>query len=136
MWPFLVEQAKRRAAAAIAQRGRRRPEQHGRRVTGNMYDAVATGDIYAHCGHGGEDLRPVPLADEHFLEAIENMAGLMTGQNQCSPSHAQAYPECRFVGPVTADIADQCMQRAVAQLDEIVEVTPQQRLIPARSVTQ
>src|SRR6266852_2159820 len=97
MWPFLVEQAKRRAAAALAQRGRRGPEQHGWRVTGNVDDALARGDIYAHCGDRGENLWPVPLADKHFLQAVENMAGLVTGQHQRSPSHPQAYSECRLV---------------------------------------
>src|SRR5215469_13398369 len=102
----------------------------------DLQNPVAGGDLDGQRCDGGEYLGLEAFADEHVLQAVENLAWLVAGQHKRSPGHPQAYAERSFVGPVAAHVADECVQRTVAQLDKVIEVAAKQRLVPARPVAQ
>src|SRR5215467_3437131 len=105
-------------------------------MPGDLQKPVARSDLDAQGRDSGEYLGLEAFADEDLLQAVQEPARLVTGQHKRAPRHPQAYSERGFVGPVAAYIADERVQRAVAQLDEVIEVAAKQRLVPAGPVAQ
>ncbi len=105
-------------------------------MTGDVHDALAAGYVDAQRRHRREDLGPVPLADEHLLQAVQGLRGVAARQHEGPPGNPQAHAERRLVGSVAAHVADQRLQRAVAEFDQVVEVAAEQCLVAARPVAQ
>ena len=81
-----------------------------------------------------EDRRRVPFVDQHLLQQRERLVGRLLREHQRAPGDAQAGAERRLVRAVAADVADQHVQRAVVELDGVVEVAAEQRAAAARPV--
>jgi hypothetical protein len=123
---LVLAEAERQVHAVDRQLGGRAAVgQHGRGVAGqpDVGAAAVGGDDDER--QGGEDVGPVALGDEHLLERGQDLGGRALRERQRAPGDAQADAERRLVGAVAADVADRRVQRAVGQLDDVVEVAAQ-----------
>ena len=74
-----------------------------------------------------EDVGLVTLVRQHPVQRRQDLLLRMAGERQRPPGGAQAGAERRLVGAVAADVADHQVDRAVFELDGVVEVAPEQR---------
>ena len=79
---------------------------------------------------------PLPARSvvQNPIQLAHPLGTAKAGEGQRAPGDAQRDPQGRLVGPVPGDVADHDVHGAVGGLDEVVEVTAEQCVLPARPV--
>ena len=84
--------------------------------------------------HRREDALACAFGFQDPLELPHPVGATQAGERERTPGDAQRDAERGLVGTVAGDVADHDVHRPVRRLHEVVEVTAEQRVLPAGHV--